>query len=236
MGRVARTKAVIYSPPTETELKLQDLQKKFLDPNGCSKADKDEFFLAMRMYARSITLQMIKSKGLVLPPERVDEVCTDATLAIFKQYQKEGWRIEASFAGALRWKVVESLYKPKNEESHYSLNTTFSEDADRKEILDLVSSSSLPWSDETYCDDPEETTFNTYNAATEEINRLLDEAYEILDYRLYVRFLPWLLLNLRKTRARNVMQTFTTCFLTTREESAFELLLLELRNRLSIIA
>ena len=94
MGRVARTKAVIYSPPTETELKLQELQEKFLDPNGCSKADKDEFFLVMRMYARSITLQMIKSKGLVLPPERVDEVCTDATLAILKQYQKVGWKIE----------------------------------------------------------------------------------------------------------------------------------------------
>ena len=236
MGRVARTKAVIYSPPTETELKLQELQEKFLDPNGCSKADKDEFFLVMRMYARSITLQMIKSKGLVLPPERVDEVCTDATLAILKQYQKVGWKIEASFAGALRWKVIESLYGPKNEESHYSLNTTFSDDTDSKEMLDVVSSSSLPWSNDSYCDDPEETTFNQYSAVVEEVNRLLDEAYEILDYRLYVRFLPWLLLNIRKTRARNVMQTFTSCFLTSREESAFELLLLELRNRLSIIA
>ena len=236
MGRVARTKAVIYSPPTETELRLQELQEKFLDPNGCSKADKDEFFLVMRMYARSITLQMIKSKGLVLPPERVDEVCTDATLAILKQYQKVGWKIEASFAGALRWKVIESLYGPKNEESHYSLNTTFSDDTDSKEMLDLVSSSSLPWSNDSYCDDPEETTFNQYSAVVEEVNRLLDEAYEILDYRLYIRFLPWLLLNIRKTRARNVMQTFTSCFLTSREESAFELLLLELRNRLSIIA
>ena len=236
MGRVARTKAVIYSPPTETELKLQESQEKFLDPNGCSKSDKDEFFLVMRMYARSITLQMIKSKGLVLPPERVDEVCTDATLAILKQYQKVGWKIEASFAGALRWKVIESLYGPKNEESHYSLNTTFSDDTDSKEMLDLVSSSSLPWSNDSYCDDPEETTFNQYSAVVEEVNRLLDEAYEILDYRLYVRFLPWLLLNIRKTRARNVMQTFTSCFLTSREESAFELLLLELRNRLSIIA
>ena len=236
MGRVARTKAVIYSPPTETELRLQELQEKFLDPNGCSKADKDEFFLVMRMYARSITLQMIKSKGLVLPPERVDEVCTDATLAILKQYQKVGWKIEASFAGALRWKVIESLYGPQNEESHYSLNTTFSDDTDSKEMLDLVSSSSLPWSNDSYCDDPEETTFNQYSAVVEEVNRLLDEAYEILDYRLYVRFLPWLLLNIRKTRARNVMQTFTSCFLTSREESAFELLLLELRNRLSIIA
>ena len=236
MGRVARTKAVIYSPPTETELRLQELQEKFLDPNGCSKADKDEFFLVMRMYARSITLQMIKSKGLVLPPERVDEVYTDATLAILKQYQKVGWKIEASFAGALRWKVIESLYGPKNEESHYSLNTTCSDDTDSKEMLDLVSSSSLPWSNDSYCDDPEETTFNQYSAVVEEVNRLLDEAYEILDYRRYVRFLPWLLLNIRKTRARNVMQTFTSCFLTSREESAFELLLLELRNRLSIIA
>ena len=179
---------------------------------------------------------MIKSKGLVLPPERVDEVCTDATLAILKQYQKVGWKIEASFAGALRWKVIESLYGPKNEESHYSLNTTFSDDTDSKEMLDLVSSSSLPWSNDSYCDDPEETTFNQYSAVVEEVNRLLDEAYEILDYRLYVRFLPWLLLNIRKTRARNVMRTFTSSFLTSREESAFELLLLELRNRLSIIA
>lgn len=236
MGRVARTKAVIYSPPTETELKLQDLQKKFLDPNGCSKADKDEFFLTMRMYARSIALQMIKSKGIVLPPERVDEICTDATLAIFKQYNKIGWKIEASFAGALKWKVVEALYGPKNEESHYSLNSTFTEDSNSKEMLELVSASSLPWSNETYCDDPEESTFSHYNAATEEVDRLINEAYEILDYRLYVRFLPWLLLNLRRAKARNILAMFTSCFLTSKEESVFELLLLELRNRLSIIA
>lgn len=236
MARVARTKAVIYSTPPETELRLQDLQSKFLDPNGCSKEDRDEFFSVMRMYARSIALQIIKSKGIVLPPERIDEVCTDAALAIFKQYRKAGWKVEASFAGALKWKVFEVLFGPKNEETHYSLNNTFTDDVDSKEMIDLVSSSSLPWSNEAYCDDPERTFLNQYNSVMDEINRLLDEAYEILDYRLYIRFLPWLLLNIRKPKTRNVMRSFTNCFLTTKEESAFELLLLELRNRLSIVA
>ena len=112
MGRVARTKAVIYSPPTETELRLQELQEKFLDPNGCSKADKDEFFLVMRMYARSITLQMIKSKGLVLPPERVDEVKTKEKKERANEDMHVRWHRIAVYAGDLRREAQGTSHGP----------------------------------------------------------------------------------------------------------------------------
>ena len=69
----------------KTELECQRLQKLFLDPN-CPQNIKDEFFLLLRTYARSIALKQIKRTGIYLLPERVDEIATDATLAVMNQY------------------------------------------------------------------------------------------------------------------------------------------------------
>lgn len=219
-----------YTPPPETEIVLTALQELYLKPN-CSQALRDRYFMLMRAYARSILLKEIKRKGIVFPPEKVEELATDSTLLLMNQYTKEGWKISASFAGALRWKVVESLYGDSKDEMNYSLNRTFSEDSNAKEMLDLMSNSNTPWYNHISQDPADEVAENE-NTAIEEVRTLVAQAYDILPYKVYLKFLPWLLLKLRKPRIRNVMMQFSRIFLNSKEEEAFDLLLLEMRNRI----
>lgn len=219
-----------YTPPPETEIILTALQELYLKPD-CSKAIRDRYFMLMRSYARSILLKEIKRKGIVFPPEKVEELATDSTLLLMNQYTKEGWKISASFAGALRWKVVESLYGDSKDEMNYSLNRTFSEDSNAKEMLDLMSNSNTPWYNHI-SQDPAEEVAEKENTAIEEVRTLIAQAYDILPYKVYLKFLPWLLLKLRKPRIRNVMMQFNRIFLNSKEEEAFDLLLLEMRNRI----
>lgn len=226
-----KTKVTPYSTPPETERALQALQEEYLKED-CPKEVKDEYFNTLRMYARSLTLKEIKKKGITLSVERVEEVCTDAVLLIMRQYQKKGWKIVASFAGALYWKIVEALFGCANEEMNLSLNRTFTDDDNAKEMLDLVSNSSEPWSNpsKSYVG-PEDAVLKEINGAISEINNLIDQAYDILPYNLFLRFLPWLLLQIRKPRTRNIMDLFSRLFLDNKEENAFDILLLEMRNR-----
>lgn len=232
---MARTRSANSQPP-ETEIKCQQLQEQYLQPD-CPQSVKDEYFLLLRTYARSITLKEIKHKGIFLPPERVDEICTDAVLLILRQYRKEGWSIRASFAGALYWKVVEAMYGKADEEMVYSLNTTFTSDQDSKEVMDLVGSDSeMPWQQgqgrEPVSDDPADSITAQVNVAYDEIEDLINQAYEILPYPTFMRFLPWLLLQLRKPRTRNIQQLFDNLYLTNKESNAFDILWLEIRNRI----
>ena len=187
--------------------------------------------MLMRAYARSILLKEIKRKGIVFPPEKVEELATDSTLLLMNQYTKEGWKISASFAGALRWKVIESLYGDSKDEMNYSLNRTFTEDSNAKEMLDLMSNSNTPWYNHISQDPADEVAENE-NTAIEEVRILVNQAYDLLPYKVYLKFLPWLLLKLRKPRIRNVMVQFNRIFLSSKEEEAFDLLLLEMRNRI----
>lgn len=227
----------MFGAPPETEVKLQELQEQFLNPN-CSKRIKDEFFLLLRTYARSITLKEIKRKGLSFSSDKIDEISTDATLLLLNQYKKEGWVVKASFAGALRWKVIETLYKPANEEMNYSLNRTLGEDESSKEMLDLVSSTNTPFAGASigYQEDPGEVVIKNLNVAKEEINNLIDQAYDILPYSTFMKFLAWLVLFLRKPKTRNYLENFSNNYLNSKEESAYELLLMEMRNRLYLIS
>lgn len=237
MGRKRAPFKEPTGPLPETEQKLRQLQDRYV-AEDCTKQERDEFFMLLRSYARSIALKNIKSKNVYLSPERVDEVCTDSTLALLKQYSKPGWRVEASFAGALQWKVREALYKPAKEEqaSRISLNKTFSEDSNSRELLDQISSSRNPTSGNAFdieeADNPIDSLISSVNTAMGEINEVIDEAYEFLPYRLYIRFLPWLLLKIRRPHTRNSAKTFSSFFLGSRDEDAFEILLLEIRNRI----
>lgn len=221
----------------QTELECQRLQKLFLDPD-CPQNIKDEFFLLLRTYARSIALKQIKRTGIYLLPERVDEIATDATLAVMNQYQTPGWHIQASFAGILYWKVIEAMYSCADEEKNSSLNFKFSDDQNSKEITDAIDSGAmLPWQMRTgrqsTPDDPAENLEYSVNIAFEEIVSLLDEAYLMLPYNTYMKFVPWLLLQIRKPKTRNIKALFSKLFLTSKEENALDILLLEMRNRIA---
>ena len=224
-----------YSTPTETEKNLQQLQALFLADRNNKKVS-DEFFMLMHTYARSLTLQEVKRKSLFLPPERIDEICTDATLLLLDQYKVKGWKIEASFAGALRYKIWDAMYKRKNDEMNYSLNTTFTDDSDSKEIMDLIGSNSvLPWemvNGKIETDDPFDSIAATMNIAYSEIEDVIKEAHADLPYKSFMRFLPWLILQIRRPKTRNIQQLFRELYITGREEDAFNILLLEIRNRI----
>lgn len=229
-----------YGVPPQTELDCRRLQEEFLKPN-CPKKIKDDYFMLLRVYARSLALKEIKRKNIFLPPERVDEICTDAVILTMNQYQKNpGWKIEASFAGMLRWKIVEAMYKPAKEERNFSLNTTFSDDQDSKEILDLIGSNAmLPWG--VTMDDEENSIIgddflSKFDVSYEVIEELINDAYKMLPYPTFLRLLPWLLMKIRKPRTRNVIQLFEKMYLTTKERNAFDLLLLEMHNRLKVHA
>ena len=230
MGRPKKT-----TTPPETELDLQVLQQKFLE-NRSDKKNFEEYFMLLRTYARSITLKEIKRKNIFLQPERVDEICTDATILLLNQYRKEGWSIGASFAGALRWKVIEAMYKHANDEMVYSLNTTFNKEEGGKEILDVMGSNEnrnwSPVASTDKVDDPGNIVADTTNVAFEEIDAIVDEAYDILPYSTFMRFILWLVIFFRKPKSRNAQNLFKEAFLKDREEDAFELILLEIRDRL----
>ena len=221
----------------KTELELQELQKKFLADRSDKKV-REEYFMLLRVYARSIALKVIKRKGIYLTPERVDEISTDATLAVMKQYEKEGWSISVSFAGVLIWKVYEAMYSQANEEMNSSLNLTFTDDKDSKEIMDLVSqNSTLPWNTrgkDNYdvTENPANVVSREVNVSFDEIHYVIDEAYTMLPYKTFYRFVIWLTLRMRKPKTRNVQNLFNNLFITNKEENAFEILLLEIHNRI----
>lgn len=229
-------KAKYNTLPPKTEVECKALQEEYLK-SDCPQSTKDEYFSLLRIYARSLALKEIKRKGIFLQPERVDEICTDATLLLMNQYSKPGWKVLSSFAGALYWKLLEAMYGQASEDMVYSLNTTFSDDTDSKEILDLIGTNAcLPWQKNLKSRDDQDVPWDSLsgdiNVSYPEIKILIDEAYSILPYKTFVKFIPWLLLQFRKPRTRNNKKVFAEVFLDNREEEAFELLLLEVKNRI----
>lgn len=223
----------------QTELELQRLQRLFLEDKS-NKDIREQYFLLLRVYARSIALKVIKRKGIYLSPERVDEISTDATIAVMKQYEKEGWSISVSFAGVLIWKVYEAMYAQANEEMNSSLNLTFNSDNDSKEIMDYVGyNSTLPWNTkgkEAYeiHEDPARSIQKEVNVSFNEIKEVIDTAFEILPYNSYLRFVAWLVLKMRKSKVHNIRNLFNRYYLNNKQDNAFELLFLEIHNRIAL--
>ena len=216
-------------PKPETEVKLDELQLRYL-ANKQDQTVFEEYFLLLKSYARSICLKEIKSK-IYLDPDRVEEVAVEATLKLLNQYNKEGWKVWGSFFGAIRWKVVEALWQDAEEESAISMNL-FVGDSTRElgDILEKIGAQNL-WKVDG--ENPQDTFFRAADVSISEIKKVLAEAREVLDARQYLLFCSYLLLRLRRPKTRLVIPSFVELFLTNKEEEAFELLLLEIRNRIA---
>lgn len=232
-------KKVKDSSVPQTELELQRLQKLFLE-DKTNKQIREQYFMLLRIYARSIALKVIKRKGIFLTPERVDEISTDSTLAVMKQYEKEGWSISVSFAGVLIWKVYEAMYAQANEEMNSSLNLTFSDEKESKEIMDFVGyNSTLPWNTkgkDTYDinENPANSLQKEVNVSFDEIREVIDNAYNMMPYSTYLRFVAWLVLKMRKPKVRNILTLFNSYYLSNREDNLFEFLFLEIHNKIAL--
>lgn len=216
-------------PKPETEVKLENLQLAYLD-NPDDQDIFNEYFLLLKSYARSICLKEIKSK-IYLDPDRVEEVAVEATLKLLAQYKKPDWKVWGSFFGALRWKVVEALYEDAEEESAISMNLYVGDST--KELGDILAkiASRALWKAEG--DNPQEIFFRSTDVSISEISKVLAESAVVLTTRQRILFSAYLLLKLRRPKRRQVFSTFASMFLTSKEEEAFELLMLEVRNRIA---
>ena len=116
-----------------TEIKLEELQHKFLENRNIRFVPLiyDELY----PYTRSLLLKFIKNK-IFLPPEVISDTTKDVCLLIIDKYRtRPDFKIEASFAGYLKYKILEVLYAPQKvwEEQCGSLNAVISSDKKNKE-------------------------------------------------------------------------------------------------------
>lgn len=224
--------------PPETEKRLMELQTLYREDKTDQKV-YSEFFLLLKSYARSIALQILKTKHHYLPPDRVEEVAMDATIKTIKMYLKPNWAVEKSFHPWLKFKCIESLFGPKDEERQGSLNIEVGEEGG-KELLDLMSEAQgvVPWKGcETGTDsyDPVTVMFRGLNVASEEVRDCLDTAFMHMDMDEYITFECWVLLKIRQPNGFDkVMDNFRKRFLIPNRgwEEDFEACWLDLHSRL----
>lgn len=226
MPRVAKPK----KPKPITEVRLTDMQDIYLaDP--LNEKNFHEYFILLKAYARSLALKEIKTK-VYLAPDHIDGVATEAVLKLFNQYRKASWKVWGSFAGVLRWKVVEALYENAEEESSASLNLYIGDDSTRElgDVLERIGAKVL-WKQDG--EDPQEQFIQAHDSSASEVFAILKEATDALPYRLGLLFHSYLLLKLRRPKTRLTLPAFSQFFLDAKAEEAFDILLLEIRNRVT---
>lgn len=229
----------------ETEIKLSELQETYLatrDPEVWR-----EMFTLMIQYARSLTLKVNKGK-VFLEPEHILAVATDSAIKIMERYPDpkapldpaappNTFRIEHSFAGLLRWKVLESLYGNWEEDAHTSLNAIVGDDSGNKtELVDLQDKMHIQPVGSAQV--PTELDVAKLEDLTDNIKDIFAEFDGAADsYRLSLCARLYILLIFRKSKVRQSANLFKQCVqLEPKEEQALDLLLLEIRNRLSLVS
>lgn len=217
----------------ETEVRLSELQEIYLttrDPEAWR-----EMFDTMIKYARSLTLKVNRGK-VYLDPEHVLAVATDSAIKIMERYNQPNFRIEHSFGGLLRWKVLESLYGNWEEESHMSLNAIVGDDSGNKtELGDLQDKMNLHPLSPTLSVEMDETQFENIIDNVRDIIEEFD--YAVDSYRLSLLARIYILLTFRKSKVRQSVASFKQyANLDIKEEQALDLLLLEVRNRLCLVS
>lgn len=217
----------------ETEIRLSELQEIYLttrDPEAWR-----EMFDTMIKYARSLTLKVNRGK-VYLDPEHVLAVATDSAIKIMERYNQPNFRIEHSFGGLLRWKVLESLYGNWEEESHMSLNAIVGDDSGSKtELGDLQDKMNLHPLSPAFSVEMDETQFESIIDNVRDIIEEFD--YAVDSYRLSLLARLYILLTFRKSKVRQSIASFKQyASLDIKEEQALDLLLLEIRNRLCLVS
>ncbi len=223
MARPKRPKPLI-------EIQLGELQELYLQDK---EKYQNDFMLLLKPYARSLTLKEIKGK-VVLPPDRVEEIAVEATLKLLNQYRNPEWKVWASFGGAIRWKVVESLYENSREESCLSLNTLIGASQNRSVEEVIVQLGMEPLYTDVQ-ENPESILFKDFDGIANEVNGILQEAAEVMPYYYMLVFKIYFSLLLRRPKIKNAMQNFKKTFIQGKMEDVFDTLLLEIRNRLLIL-
>ena len=210
-----------------TEIMLFNLQNKYLS-NGRPQEIWEEMFKICWSYMRSLILQRQRGKSFV-EPELIDDQTTSATLAFMSQYlTRPEFEVGASFAGMMKWKIIEVLYKnsPKNG-SPISLQLEVSDDG-KTTLEGLIAAEGIEYS-------PEDLTVkrSSYEIIEEILNELdatinVDNKYYImLVVRLYI------LLCLKHPKNRHSKKMFLDKWAQDfKIKKLIDFVMLEIKNRL----
>lgn len=217
----------------KTELELDELQKKWLEEKD-EQAYKKMFEILVN-YARSIILKMTRGKKF-LSPDYVFNTSVDAVIKFFEQYQKNPqFKVDYSFAGTLRYKVLECLYGPKiqKQDTIGSINSYINSEGDIDELESLQEKLDMRpyWSSELDTNDP---IYKIYHTEETTIATIFSVINDILKTSIEPRELLLLMLALLHTfrKSKNI-DNFKMEYLDNKLSDIYEMALLEIRDRLA---
>ena len=230
-------------PETEQKLfKLQDtyLSLRYKDPEAANDAWKEMFSL-IHDYAASLLKQRLKNKTFISPDE-VEDKTTMATINFMSQYlYRKNYKVGASFAGMLKFKVIEALYKAKNDEKNISLNLSIKDtDTELSELINIdkceFEDFNMNQSDKKTIDNiiEKDSVMSIIKKMLVDVDNALDSNIEDIyeEQYLAVMFRLFLLLQFKKSKKTDTKRFFLELFPDHKMVEFLELSFMELYNRL----
>jgi len=218
-----------------TEQELQALQKRWREDKDDSAYQ--ELFMILVQYARSMILKMTKGKKF-LNPDYVFSKAVGSTMSFIERYEKDPeFKIDFSFGGLLKYNVLENLYgaKVRKYDDILSLNALIGDKDSYREIEDLQERFGITpfWSPNDRLDDPVNQMYNTEDQAISTVISVIIDLLGVhsLSNRDTLLILVAVLQLFRKTRT--LIRFQETFFYKTELQEIYDLLVLEIRNRLS---
>lgn len=188
----------------------------------------------MYQYTRSCILKRNKKKKF-MEPEEVADKSISAALSFMSQYNKNpDFYVGASFAGMVKWKIVEALYKYQTEDDHLSLNQVINDDGAKEIGENMTYEDSVIKSNSIDYMSPEEAIISENNENI--IITIMNELDEVIGHSSKNAFLArlYLLIFLRSPRTRHSKRLFMERWGKDHQvEQVLESTILELHQRLT---
>ena len=218
-------------PPTEQECFAHQYDYFMADtPEDRSKA-WTALFDVLLSYSKSLILQKLKSKTF-LDPEEVYEKALQATTAFLICYiVNYEFFVWASFAGYLNYKIIEVLYRPKNEDKTLSLDFSFNNSDTEYSFID---GQQRFGAQTLYQSDDSDPSLKLRPTPYEIIQEILKDYEDVIgNNSLLFKALLYLELCLKKPRNRHIKEQYLKNIAKSKKElNAIEMLELEFVNRL----
>ncbi len=217
----------------ETERILYELQESYLKDRN--KSDYDKMFILMISYSKSLLLKLLKGKTF-LPQDTVEDYAIEASLKMMSEYNKPNYKIDLSFAGLLRLKLLECLWAPKvqrtdkisslNEHIENSKSSHFTEVGDLAESLGFK----YLWRPES--EENSDMFYSIVNRQEDAINSassVVQDIYTSVNLHTFFKVSLGLLLFLEQ---KKTYQSYVDKFLSSTQKDVLDQTILEIYKRL----
>lgn len=191
-----------FESKPETEQQLLILQDNYLRTRDSEVWN--EMYEICQKYMRSLLLKQLKN-GKFMDPEEVEDKTTQATLSFMSQYKRRpDFEVGASFAGMMRFKVLEVLGKKPQD---YSVSLNFNVNEEGTELVEILDSDKIK---STSNFDTRPDKFLDTVSINDIITDVLSQFDEAINYDPSLEVLArlYLTLYLRKPRSRHAKRVF----------------------------